>query len=302
MTGRLLILDDDEIDRKAFLRALERAGWDGEIVQAATADEALIHIRELPFDCILLDYRLPGQDGLDVLTRLRAEGNTTPIIMLTGEGNETVAVEAMKRGAFDYLPKSQVAADTLYRSVAKAIERARLQQELAEAQRLLERQALYDALSGLGNRNLFMRDLEHRVASARRLGGTFAVLLMDLDRFKLANDTYGHEAGDAILADFGRRATGIGRSTDVFYRLGGDEFTAILDTADANAVEVISEKLQNAMKRPFMHGTHAMSVGVSIGSAKFPTDGESADKLLRTADAAMYRVKSERHGAADAGR
>jgi diguanylate cyclase (GGDEF)-like protein len=302
MTGRLLILDDDEIDRKAFLRALERAGWDGEIVQSSTSDEALAHVRQQPFDCILLDYRLPGEDGLDVLTRLRSEGNTTPIIMLTGEGNETVAVEAMKRGAFDYLPKSQIAADTLYRSVAKAIERARLQKELADAQRLLERQALYDALSGLGNRNLFMRDLEHRVASARRLGTSFAILLMDLDRFKLANDTYGHEAGDAILADFGRRVTGVGRSTDVFYRLGGDEFTAILDTAEADTVPIVSEKLQTAMKRPFMHGSNAMSVGVSIGSARFPEDGETADKLLRNADAAMYRVKSERRGAADASR
>jgi len=289
---RLLILDDDEIDRKAFLRALERAGWEGEIVQASTAEEGLAHHRRLPFDCILLDYRLPGQDGLDVLTRLKAEGNATPIIMLTGEGNEMVAVEAMKRGAVDYLPKSQVAADTLFRAVTKAVERASLQKELAEAQRLLERQALYDALSGLGNRNLFMRDLEHRVAGSKRNGLRFAVLLMDLNRFKQANDTYGHAAGDAILAEFGHRVVSAGRSSDMFYRLGGDEFTAILDSGDADSVRVVAEKLHHLMTKPFEHAGHTMSVGVSIGSARFPEEGDSADALLKVADAAMYSAKS----------
>jgi len=291
MSGRLLILDDDEVDRKAVSRALERAGWEGGTVQASTAAEALDHIRAGRFACIVLDYRLPGEDGLEVLTRLRAEGNATPVIMLTGEGNEMIAVEAMKRGAADYLPKSQIAADTLLRAVTNAIERARLQSELAEAQKLLERQALYDSLTGLGNRNLFMRDLEHHIAAAKRTGGAFFLVLMDLDNFKQANDEYGHDAGDAILAGFGRRLATAGRANDVFYRLGGDEFTGIVEGANPQAVDAVTAQIHAAVQTPFEHGGHRLSVGVSIGAALFPEDGDTVNRLLRAADTAMYRAK-----------
>lgn len=296
MTGRLLIVDDDEVDRKAFLRALKSTGWEGDIVQASTADEALTQAKGSPFDCILLDYRLPGQDGLDVLTRLRAEGVTTPIIMLTGEGNEMVAVEAMKRGAVDYIPKSQVAAESLFRSVRQAIERSKLQRELAETQKQLEHQALYDTLTGLGNRNLFMRDLVHRVDASLRNRHQFSVLLMDLDRFKHANDTYGHDAGDAILAGFGKRLKMVGRVNDVFYRLGGDEFTAILDSADERATTLVMDKVRAVSAPLFEYKTFTLSIGVSIGSARYPDDGDSANTLLKAADSAMYLAKQAGRG------
>ncbi len=299
MNGRLLIIDDDEVDRKAFLRALKSTGWEGEIVQASTADEALAQAKGPSFDCILLDYRLPGQDGLDVLTRLRAEGVTTPIIMLTGEGNEMVAVEAMKRGAVDYIPKSLVAAETLFRSVRQAIERAGLQRELAETQKQLEHQALYDTLTGLGNRNLFLRDLAHRVDASLRNGHQFSVLLMDLDRFKHANDTYGHDAGDAILAGFGKRLRTAGRASDVFYRLGGDEFTAILDSSEERATAIVMDKVRAVTAPLFEYKSYTMSIGVSIGSARFPEDGDSADTLLKAADSAMYLAKQAGRGPAE---
>jgi diguanylate cyclase (GGDEF)-like protein len=296
--GRLLIIDDDEVDRKAFLRALKTAGWEGEITQASTADQALGFAKAQPFDCILLDYRLPGQDGLDVLTRLRSEGIQTPIIMLTGEGNEMVAVEAMKRGAVDYIPKSQVAAESLFKSVRQAIERAHLQRELAETQKQLEHQALYDTLTGLGNRNLFMRDLAHRVAASARNGRQFSVLLMDLDRFKHANDTYGHDAGDFILAGFGKRLKSLGRASDTFYRLGGDEFTAIVDSTDEASIATVKDKIRDVTAPTFDYKTHVMSIGVSIGSARFPLDGDAADTLLKAADAAMYAAKHAGRGPA----
>ncbi|MBS0354788.1 MAG: diguanylate cyclase [Proteobacteria bacterium] len=299
--GRILIIDDDEVDRKAARRALERSGWNGVIATAENAQAAMAQLHAERFDCILLDYRLPGQDGLDLLQQLGSTpGMTTPIVMLTGEGNEMIAVEAMKRGAFDYLPKSQLAPDTLYRIVAQALENARLQQALADAQAQLERQALYDILTNLGNRNLFRRDLTRSIASAQRSGKPFGLMVMDLDKFKAANDQFGHDAGDSVLAEFGRRVLAVGRANDAFYRLGGDEFTALIEACDAGDTPSVAERIRSAVSAPFQYTGQTINIGVSIGIAIFPKDGSTEDSLLKAADNAMYRAKRTGTGIAAA--
>jgi PAS domain S-box-containing protein len=151
----ILVIDDDEVDRKIVCRALAQAKWEGEIIQAADAAEARRQAGARAFDCILLDYNLPGTDGLTLLTELRTLlGTQVPIAMLTGEGNELVAVEAMKRGAFDYLPKNLLAPDTLFRLVTQATERQQLKRELALADAQLresrERLQLATTAAGIG--------------------------------------------------------------------------------------------------------------------------------------------------------
>ncbi len=290
--GHILIVDDDVVDRKTAQRSLERAGWEGDIVQAANADDALALIRSGEFACILLDYRLPGQNGLELLEQLHQSGDTIPpIIMLTGEGNEMLAVESMKKGAFDYLPKQQLASDTLYRVIVQAMERAKMQRALAEAQTQLERLALYDALSGLGNRNLFLRDLGRSLSAAQRSQQSFCLLLMDLDRFKIADDLFGHDAGDFILAELGHRFLSLARASDSFYRLGGDEFTALIAAPDRSSLRPLTERIKAAVNTPFIYAGQAILIGISIGAAVFPADGSNADALIKAADSAMYRAK-----------
>jgi diguanylate cyclase (GGDEF)-like protein len=289
----LLIIDDDNADRKAVAHALRALGADCKIQEARDGRQGLELAVAGSFDCILIDYHLPDMSGLDLLGQLHDRlGIAAPIVMLTGEGNEAVAVEAMKRGAHDYLPKSQLGPDSLSRAVTNAIEKSSLQKKLAEAQKQLEQLALYDPLTGLGNRNLFNRELTRAILMSKRKGTSFALLMMDLDKFKAANDTFGHEAGDAILATIGSRMRDITRAADACFRLGGDEFTAILD-ADSDGKAVV-QRIQAAFAEPVLFGAHVLSVGVSIGMAIYPVDGANATDLLRAADAGMYDVKKSK--------
>ena len=295
----ILIIDDDEVDRKRVRRSLTQAGWTGDVAQAASASEARQLIAEQVFDCILLDYHLPGTDGFELLVELRGVlGAKTPVVMLTGEGNEMVAVEAMKRGACDYLPKSLLAPDTLTRVITQALERTRLERELVEARAQIEQQALYDSLTGLGNRRLFMRDLGQSLASAQRTNLPFCLLMMDLDRFKVVNDRHGHEAGDAVLTEVGRRLIATGRANDLFYRQGGDEFTALIDAVDSMTALSIASRIRHAIAAPITWNGQQLSVGISIGIGTYSGGVTAADILLKIADAAMYEAKASGIGIA----
>lgn len=295
----ILIIDDDEVDRKKARYSLSKSSWDGDITQAASASEARQLISEHIFDCILLDYQLPGTDGLELLVELHELlGVKTPVVMLTGEGNEMVAVEAMKRGACDYLPKSLLAPDTLLRVITQAVERTRLESALLEARGKIEQQALYDSLTGLGNRRLFMRDLGRALASAQRTNFSFCLFMMDLNKFKAVNDCYGHEAGDVILAEVGRRLVATGRSNDLFYRPGGDEFTALIDAVDSKTALLVANRIRQAIAAPIAWQDQQLYVGISIGIGAYSSGIAAPDILLRIADAAMYEAKASSSGIA----
>jgi len=289
-TVRLLVIDDDMVDRRAVARAVKTLGARYELTEAREGRAGIELATSQAFDCILVDYNLPDMNGLDLLAELRARlGIATPIVMLTGSGNESIAVEAMKRGAQDYLPKTRFDAAILSRVVGNVIEKCALQKDLAESQQNLEHLALYDTLTGLGNRNLFNIEIARSVAAARRKATSFALLMMDLDKFKTVNDAFGHEAGDSILAETGRRLRLIARASDAYFRIGGDEFTAILDAgSDGNTVV---ERIARVIAEPVVYGPHALAVDVSIGVAMFPANGQSARDLIRAADAAMYSIK-----------
>ena len=295
--GCILIIDDDEVDRKTLCRGLSQIGWQGQILQASdyTQASALASTREL--SCIFLDYHIPGTNGLEILSALRETFSpNVPIIMLTGDGNELIAVEAMKRGAIDYLPKALLAPDTISRALTQATEKQKLLNELAKARELLEHQACYDSLTDLGNRSLFRRELDRRIAIANRNKSIFYLLMMDLDRFKKANDTYGHNAGDAILVEVSRRLTRFSRAEDSFYRPGGDEFTAIINIEDKSVVLPILKRIVEAIAVPIAFNNQNISIGISIGVALFPQNGTTSDTLIRAADSAMYIAKqAEQH-------
>ena len=126
---KILLVDDDEVDRLAVTRALRSSGLDATVMEAGDVSAAAAAVEEGVFDAVLLDFRLPGGDGLDVLRSLRLAGVDTPVIVLTGHGDEQTAVELMKAGAVDYLSKHALSGDRLAQSLRYAIERQRLQEE-----------------------------------------------------------------------------------------------------------------------------------------------------------------------------
>ncbi|PWB47720.1 MAG: hypothetical protein C3F18_11970 [Nitrosomonadales bacterium] len=156
----------------------------------------------------------------------------------------------------------------------------------------LERQANYDELTGLANRNLFQDRLNQALIYSRRHGGGLAVLFIDLDNFKTINDSLGHDAGDALLAQVASRLAGNVREGDTVARHGGDEFVLLLAEIRAeDDVSMIAQKLLKALSAPFHVGGRELHITCSVGIASYPKDGKDRQTLLKNADAAMYRAK-----------
>ncbi|WP_195763949.1 putative bifunctional diguanylate cyclase/phosphodiesterase [Pseudoduganella rivuli] len=157
----------------------------------------------------------------------------------------------------------------------------------------LVRLANYDALTGLANRTLLLIRLEHAIAAARRQQRAAAILFLDLDRFKTINDSLGHDAGDRVLIEVGRRIQRVVRETDTVARLGGDEFVVFLsDLYDEAPAAILSHAILDVLSRPMLILGHEISLSCSIGISVYPQDGADAKQLLKNADAAMYQAKA----------
>lgn len=155
----------------------------------------------------------------------------------------------------------------------------------------LRHDALHDALTGLPNRVLFQDRLKSALSSARRVRHTVAVLLVDLDRFKPINDTYGHSVGDRMLRHLAESLTNVLRDADTVARIGGDEFALLLIDSDEAGACQVAEKLIQVLSEPCTIDGHSMAVGASVGIALFPRDAGDTVRLLQQADAAMYEAK-----------
>jgi diguanylate cyclase (GGDEF)-like protein len=170
-------------------------------------------------------------------------------------------------------------------------------QEINEFPRRLDqliREAFRDALTGLPNRALFMDRLSHALTRAERGGVNLAVLFLDLDRFKILNETLGHEVGDRLLLEVGHRITSCLRPEDTVARLGGDEFALLLeDTADLSGATAMAERVSAEIQRPFIVDGRDVLISASIGIALTGVGSMQPDEVLRNADLAMYQAKAE---------
>jgi diguanylate cyclase (GGDEF)-like protein/PAS domain S-box-containing protein len=167
-----------------------------------------------------------------------------------------------------------------------------------KAERELERQALHDALTDLPNRTLLLDRLDQGIRTSRRHSTPLALLVMDLDRFKDVNDTFGHQAGDLLLREAAARLRHELRDVDTVARLGGDEFAILLQGTEEEGADQVARKIIETLQRPFEIGGEVHEIAVSIGIALCPRHGEDVDTLLRRADIAMYVAKRSSSGAA----
>ncbi len=172
--------------------------------------------------------------------------------------------------------------------VAGIIERANIDEKL-------KRMSFEDELTGLPNRRKFAETFEHAISVAKRAEGNLAVMMLDLDRFKPVNDTFGHDVGDILLQQVAKRVKGCLRDMDTCARVGGDEFIILLEMIDIpGTVEKIGERLLAELKRPFDINGHQIEIGGSIGVAIYPDDAETVDELTKQADIALYKAKERR--------
>lgn len=170
--------------------------------------------------------------------------------------------------------------------------------ERRRAQAHIEHLAYHDELTGLPNRARFRERVEGAIANARQNGGRFAVLFIDLDGFKVINDSLGHDVGDKVLVEIAKRLSEVHRDEDMLSRFGGDEFLVLVDRIEGRRdAAVVARKMLDAIERPLQIGSISAQLSGSVGVAMFPDDGASTGELLRNADAAMYARKAiGRHG------
>lgn len=285
---KILLVEDN--DRDAHLTQDILAEWSNEqfeVTHAVSLSEAFGHLARGRFDAILLDLSLPDGYGLSTLGQMQATTPTIPIIVLSGFSDQALAVQAVQHGAQDYLVKGQGQPELLARSIRYAIERKRAEERLTYL-------AQYDQLTGLVNRTLFRDRLIHAMARSKRLQQLMGLMLLDLDRFKPVNDTLGHDAGDQVLKVVADRLKECVREVDTVARMGGDEFTIILEGLSQDEdITRVAERITKSLAEPFLLGAERASIGVSIGITVYPTDDHEIDDLLRHADTAMYRAKQQ---------
>ncbi|MEL0067216.1 MAG: EAL domain-containing protein, partial [Gammaproteobacteria bacterium] len=161
-----------------------------------------------------------------------------------------------------------------------------------KAEQDLRRMANYDQLTGLPNRSLFQDRLKHAIALSDRNSKELILLFIDLDNFKIVNDSLGHSIGDRLLTKVAERISACVRSNDTVARLGGDEYTILLEQVEGSLVGTrVADKILDALSRPFRIQGHELVIGCSIGIAMYPDDGADVETLLRNADTAMYSAK-----------
>ena len=169
--------------------------------------------------------------------------------------------------------------------------------ELRSAERELEHRASHDPLTGLANRHRLQLELQRAIEHAERTAGQLAILYLDLDGFKEANDCAGHAAGDRLLQEVARRLQQGLRQSDLVARVGGDEFVVLLPGCrDVDAARLVAENLRNRLRQPFTLGDGSLLLDASVGTACFPSEGRDARALLAHADSAMYAVKRRAPG------
>jgi diguanylate cyclase (GGDEF)-like protein len=281
-----------ERDRAAasLISEMLRMSWNGglSLTYAERIEDATQHLLGGAVSAVLLS----GRETLAALAGTRPVAPTVPIIVLASHYSDAAAVEAIRAGAQDYLSRNHLTASELRRVLIKAVERKRPEAVLA-------RRALQDPLTGLPNRTLFVDRLGVALERSRRTGSVTCVLFLDVDHFKLINDSRGHAAGDQVLSDLAARLRSVLRPMDTVARFGGDEFTFLFeDLSSESEAMAIADRVRRAASLPVELEGGQQELNVSIGVATASEPGSSPDALIREADAAMYRAKARGGGAA----
>jgi diguanylate cyclase (GGDEF)-like protein len=295
--GEILVVDDDEATRRAVIHHMTTLAM--RVAQAETGAHALEVAVEkaATLDCILLDVAMPGSDSWDVLRQLRADPDTAsiPVLLLTdGPPSEEDMLRMLEQGVLDHVTKP-LSGMLLCAKVRLVCERSRTQRELKNKLQFALENAAHDPLTGLFNRRYFERRLREECAHARRHRRPFSIIMLDLDHFKLVNDTYGHEDGDRVLRHVSEVIQAMLREDDVSCRWGGEEFVLLLRGTTGMAARVVANRLRATLAaKSIALGSKEEPRHVTFSAGVAAADDRNtynADDIVARADAALYRAK-----------
>ena len=289
---KVLVAEDDPVTHRLLQATLR--GWGYETVSAHTAREAEEVLLSGRARMAVCDWMLPDLSGPELCRRVRrAEGGRFAyFIILSARDRKEDIIEGLRAGADDYVTKpfDRQELEVRMRAGQRIID---LQQELLDVQHRLQQMATHDGLTGMWNHQAILETLEREFARHVRQSTPLSVIMADLDHFKQVNDTWGHPAGDAVLAAAARTVLDCVRPYDSVGRYGGEEFLVILTGCGGDLAEQVAERMRRAVEgSPVQTGAGAISIAISAGTAS-TSDLPDADAhaLVRRADEALYEAK-----------
>jgi len=291
---KILLVDDDKVDRALVIRALKKSNLDVQITEAITVDQGLEMYSSNAYDVVLVDYQMPQRNGLDMIVELRRESkdNSTAIVMMSSSEDEQLSLDSIHAGAQDFLLKSEISSARLKRALLQASTRFELEKKLYSTYQTVKSLAETDSLTGLSNRYFFDESLKQVLAINNRSKKKVALLLFDLDDFKMVNDSFGHDVGDILLKKVVARIKGCLRGSETFARLGGDEFAIMLGNLDSSdQAGQVARRIISVLYKPFDIASTSIKATLSLGISLFPDNGKTSEELFKNADIAMYRAK-----------
>lgn len=288
---RILVAEDDPTSSSILTALLTRWGYEPITVDNGSVAWEIMQQSDAP-QMALIDWEMPGLEGVEVCRRIQGRDNTNPpyLIMLTSKGESASIVMGLDAGANDYITKPYNHSE-LQARLRTGIRMMKLQTELVEAKEALAHKATHDYLTGVLNRAGVLNGLERELKRTRRNNSTLSIGLCDIDHFKQVNDHYGHQVGDQVLQSFVAALIPELRDDDLLGRFGGEEFLIVASCLVSSHDQGLYERLRKKVEKlSFPVQAQQFSITMSVGVAD--TDGNTtADALLAEADAALYRAK-----------
>ena len=280
----ILIVDDTVANLDLLAELLDNY----DIIDATSGEEALEILEEEKVDLILLDIMMPGMDGFEVCRRLREKPETKeiPIIFITAKNDEDSIEKAYDIGGSDYITKPF--------KPKELRARVKMQLKLQELKNELKILASTDPMTGLYNRRHFACVAEHTINLARREKKSVSVILLDIDRFKKINDTYGHNVGDEVIIRLAQILKKNKRASDVCCRFGGEEFVILLPNTDLKGAVTLAQNLRNIVEGVVMEAPNGGEFNFTISAGVSSVDilnEPTVEDAIRRADEALYKAK-----------
>ncbi len=279
---KLVLLIEDDISMLTVLKsALEEAGL--MVLVAMDAEKGINIFYDQKPDCVIIDYYLPEQDGLDVLTTIQEKANTffIPIVMISGDQSKKTRIKGFESGADDFIVKPFDLDEFVVR-VKRQLQR----------KDLIDCAVLLDELTGAYNRKFLNLEIEREIYEYTRSNVSFTIAMLDLDHFKNVNDTYGHAVGDEVLKKFVSYINEQKRQSDYLIRYGGEEFVLLLPRSKAKDGEkVVKRLLSGFSKEVFNSHGHSFSVTFSAGVVEVEGHDKCVSHWMKLADDALYEAK-----------
>ena len=286
----ILVVDDEAEIKDSIHKCIQKAGYNS--LKASTAEEALELLKSNRVSVIITDIILPGKDGL-YLTGLIKQEYDIDVIVMTAYINDYSYEEVINKGASDLVFKPFRFEELLMR-LKRVLRERQLAKERIRMLGKLEKLAITDGLTKLYNSRHFYNQLKVEIGRCSRYNKSLSLLLLDIDNFKVYNDSYGHLEGDKVLVRIGQIIKSCLRKIDSAYRYGGEEFTVILPETNGQKANNVAQRIRTAVELESFYPEpgKAVSITVSVGVTEY-FKNEKLSTFIQKADQAMYNAKAD---------